>query len=202
MQLSDDTLNVDNVIYVFDDRLTLVEVNDAYRKFAEANLADPQFLAKFGAGCKLLDVIPAPLQPFYTDLYRRALSGEVIEHDYQCHSPERYRMFRLRLIPLDDGRVIAENSLRVDAALPGALEVDEAAISGAYVGASGLITQCMCCRKIKAATGAGRWDWIPMLIASRDRRVSHGLCPVCLELYYPERPHRATPRSSALSVGI
>ena len=188
MQLSDDILNVDNVIYVFDDRLTLVEINDAYRKFAEANLAGPQFLAKFGAGCELLDVIPAPLQPFYTDLYQRALGGEVIEHDYQCHSPERYRIFRLRLIPLEDGRVIAENSLRVDIALPGALDLDEVAISAAYVGPSGLINQCMHCRKVKAATGADRWDWIPMMIASRDRRVSHGLCRVCLELYYPDTP--------------
>jgi hypothetical protein len=202
MQLSEDILNVDNVIYVFDNRLTMVEINDAYRKFAEANLVGSQFLPKFGAGCDLLEVIPAPLQLFYTDLYRRALSGEVIEHDYQCHSPERYRMFRLRLIPLDDGRVIAENSLRVDTALPGALDLDEAAISTAYVGASGLITQCMCCRKVKAASGADRWDWIPLLIASRDRRVSHGLCRVCLELYYPERPGRATPHSSASSDGV
>jgi hypothetical protein len=186
VQLTDEMLGLDNVIYVFDETLTIVEVNDAYWRFAEENGAGPEFRTKFGEGCNLLSVIPARLQPFYTKLYDRALAGGIVEHDYACHSPSRYRLFRLRLLPLDDGRVAAENSLRVDTAFPNPLGVDEAAIAARYTADNGLITECMHCRRVKARTMRERWDRVPSLIGKRDNRISHGLCMVCYGVYYPD----------------
>jgi hypothetical protein len=186
VELTEDILRLDTVIYVFDETLTIVEVNEAFVRFAEENQGGADFRAKYGEGCNLLDMIPPRLRPFYSSLYLRAFNGEVVVHDYECHTPSSYRLFRLRLIPLADGRVAAENSLRVETALADPLGLDEAAIVQGYVAPSGLIIQCMHCRRIKTTTPPERWDLIPSLIKKPDERISHGLCPVCLPLYYPD----------------
>ncbi len=186
MKLTADILSSDNVIYVFDETFTIVEVNDAFVRYAKENDGGPEFRGSFGEGCRLLEVMPERLRPFYRTIYQRALSGEIVEHDYACHTPPHYRLYRLRLLPLDGGLVAAENSLRVERELPDLLGLDAKAIASRYVSPSGMIIQCMHCRRTKANAERDRWDLIPSLIRSRDDRISHGLCLVCLGLYYPD----------------
>ncbi len=186
VELMDEILDSDNIVYVLDESLTIVQTNDAYRRFADENSAGPEFHDKFGEGSQVLSVIPEQLRPFYESLYRKAFSGEVVEHDYDCHSPSSFRRFRLRLLPLEDGRVAVENSLRVERVWTDTEELDDETIAERYVASTGLIVQCMHCRRVKATGPTERWDMIPSMIDSRDRRVSHGLCAACLRVYYPD----------------
>ncbi len=183
------TLEIDrsaNPAYVFDASYRITHVNRGYARFARDNDAPPGFLERWGAGASLFDAVPDSLDKFYQALFDRALGGQPAEHDFECHSPARYRLFRMQLFPLADlAGVLVENSLVVDRALdPVRHAVDQSALT-AYRSSAGLIRQCAHCRRAEDPA-TGEWHWVAELIAQPAREVSHGLCAVCLERYYPE----------------
>lgn len=57
---------------------------------------------------------------------------------------------------------------------------------------SGLLPICAACKKIR--DDAGDWRQLEVYISERsDARFSHGICPECLVLLYPEAGHAAAP---------
>ena len=54
-----------------------------------------------------------------------------------------------------------------------------------YLDASGLVIQCAHCRKVRNQQRPGGWDWVPVLVAQTYPMTSHGLCPACLDFYFP-----------------
>ena len=53
----------------------------------------------------------------------------------------------------------------------------------AYRDGQGQITQCSCCRRVRAHTEPARWDFVPELL-SRPQTVVLALCDLCGELHY------------------
>ena len=176
-----------DVICVIDDRFVLRGYNAAWRQFAACN-GGPQLLRSYGIGRSILPAIPEPLQRFYTEHYRAALSsGKPFEHDYQCSSPERYRHFRQTAYPLPDrsGLLISHHLVAESAEVANA---SAATTAISYRDASGTIVQCMHCRKLRRPSDPAHWDWVPALVEKPATETSHALCPRCLDFYYPDLP--------------
>ncbi len=170
-----------NCLYVVDSDLVISYVNPVYLRFAEDN-GGKEIADRFSVGCRILDAIDGPLRNFYADLYGRALRhGEVIEHDYECSSPDEFRKFRMHIFPISDA-----HGLLVDHSLIVSREHDREAHPfdpDAYIDEHGIIYQCGHCRRIKHLK-AKRWDWCPDALARL--KISHGLCELCLDHYYPD----------------
>ena len=133
-----------------------------------------------------LAAIDQHLQPFYRALFERAFAGEIVAHRYQCHLPERYREFTMRILP--DHRcatALIEHAQIVDLDLPGFTGLDDVDIRARYL-RQGVVVQCCHCRKVRRSGGDNEsWEWVGRLIAQPWPGTTHGLCPVCLEFYYP-----------------
>lgn len=172
-----------NIVYAVDRSLAIVAFNAGYGG-NDVGIDAAAFLKRWGVGARVLDAMTPDLRPFYRQLFDRAFAGEVIEHRYQCPLPDRYREFRMRLLP-DPRRetVLVEHALALERDLPG-LDLDDAAIRARYQ-RDGVIVQCCHCRKTRRNVGEDVWDWVGALVAHPWPAVSHGLCPVCLDYYYP-----------------
>jgi hypothetical protein len=48
---------------------------------------------------------------------------------------------------------------------------------------NGIFHVCSHCRKANVL-GTDEWIFIPALLASRELKISHGLCPVCITYHY------------------
>jgi hypothetical protein len=174
-----------HVAYTCNARAELVHLSQGYRAAAQED-GGPGFLQRWGSGAPLLQAIDGTLRPFYSTLHSRALAGEVLEHEYQCPTPERDRRFRLRLVPVVPGELVAyEHTLVVDRELVGALALPEEEIRRLYVDAAGFIGQCGHCRKVRRRTEPGRADWVPALLGPSPYTISYTLCSLCLAYYYP-----------------
>ncbi len=170
-----------STIYLVGADLRIEYVNRAWSRFAKSNGAIGT--ARWGVGTELLDVIPEVLKAFYVELFGRAIRDQqVVEHDYECSSPDVKRIFRMRLLPNDSG-VIVINALRVEAPHPGS---PHAPVEAMYRDKAGLITQCSHCRRVRRVGAAAAWDWVPAYVGQLPLGVSHGLCPTCVAFYYAE----------------
>jgi len=166
--------------YVIDREGRIVFVNPAWDEFATANGGQlhPSIL-----GTSLWRVVPPILLPFWQAGIGKALSsGEPWEHDYECSSDLVARKFRMRVLPMA-GRAFAivTNDLIVEEP-----KADSQEVSGArYLTSDGIVTQCAHCRRVLRQDAGLEWDWVPSFVRSPPARVSHGLCPPCLEFFYP-----------------
>ena len=168
----------DNVSYILDPDLRIVDTNAAWDRFALENGGDG-LLGKWQRGRPLLAVIPDVLQPFFRDHFARAArTGERWEHDYECSSPTLVRRFRMLTYPFGHAFVVTH-------ALLVSHERDEpaAAPSPAYE-RDGVVAMCAHCRRVRHASEPERWDWVPAYLAPGLDRMTHGLCPPCFRYYY------------------
>lgn len=83
--------------------------------------------------------------------------------------------------PLVTGGLLVCNSRVVEAprseqAYP---PIDELYVSRGYV------TQCGHCRRVHNKAEPTRWDWVPHYVSQPRDKVSHSLCPPCVEVYHP-----------------
>jgi hypothetical protein len=135
-----------------------------------------------------MDSVPAPLKPFFEDGYRKALSaGQTWEHCYECSSPAVYRQFRMAVYPAPagDGLVVV-NSLAVERPHDGGELKASLPNEAVYADRHGITTMCCHCRRVRRPEQVEVWDWVPAYVEKPPHGVSHGLCMVCLSLYYPE----------------
>lgn len=168
----------DDVTYVLSADLRVIRTNAAWERFARAN-GGAAFLATWRRGTPLLDVIPAPLQPFYVTSFERAARDVVRwDHDYECSSPTEWRQFRMLAYPFD-GAFVVTHSLLV--ARPH--DADGRSVADDYV-SDGIISMCSHCRRVRCRGAERRWDWVSQYVAQPPPRVSHGLCPACTRYYY------------------
>jgi hypothetical protein len=184
------TLNDDgNVVYGLNAELRLAYFNPAWHRFARENGGEALVEERYQPGTPVLDAIAGPLRDFYAEAYTRVLeTGEVWQHDYECSSPEVYRVFHQTVYPLRHRQgLVVVNSLAVSS--PMALERRTATDPGqySYHDARGLITQCSHCRRVQRADGVPHWDWVPTWVSDMPRETSHGLCPLCYDFYYRYR---------------
>ncbi len=171
-----------DVAYLLDRELRFVDCNPAWDKFAAENgghgMTRPEV-----SGRLILDFIPDVLRAFYVHKYWQAeRSNGPTEFDYNCSSPEKIRLFRMKMIPQEEGLLIV-NHLRLEEEcnVTSPLNPEEREM---YVARDGFTTMCANCRKTKRRNDDATWIWIPEFLSDHSLTVSHGMCPRCFVLFY------------------
>lgn len=162
-------------IYALRPDLTIAYRNDAWDRFAVANGA-PE-LVDWPQDRPVLDVVA----PQLADLVAGALhqvqdDGRPVELDYECSSPDRYRTFRMRVLPLGARWLLVVHDPLVERAHDRTALPPEPT---AYEVAPGMIAQCASCRCTRRVDDRYAWDWVPAYLVRDAAQVSHGLCEAC-----------------------
>ena len=162
-----------------DQDLTIVWFNTAWERFAKDNDA-ADVLVRFGRGASYVGAIAGPLRGFYEAALSSALvTGKVFEQEYECSSPDTFRAYRMRALPVDGLGLLLEHSLLIDRPHEGS---SMEAVEASYRQPSGLIVQCSNCRRVRRADGL-TWDWIRPWVKSPPANTSHGMCTSCVSFY-------------------
>jgi len=172
--------------------LTLWYFNMGWIRFAEGNQGAPDIVSPDYLGVPILDVCGKALAAFYKNLFESCLEGSFDElhpaqHRYECSSPEKFRQFLMTLYPLGnkDG-ILVVNSLVIETTHAARNTQPFPAIPSDYLNENNFIRQCSHCRRVENQRIENQWDWVPEWVKEPPLETSHGLCPVCLEYYYPE----------------
>ena len=169
----------DAVIYATDPKLRLIYANRAWDQFAIVNGAAHLVRSRLGRP-GVLDFIRGPLHEFYMDRFAEALgTSKPVEHVFECSSARIFRTFHMRILPLRNGGLLLINSLTAQKPI----QVGQAPTGKEYIDNDGLINMCSHCRRTQRVDNAA-WEWVPAFVEQQPERVSHGLCPVCLEYHY------------------
>jgi hypothetical protein len=173
-----------SVVYVLDADLRLAYCNKAWDEFARRN-GGAHLLRIKQVGYSVMDAIPEPLKTFYRSAFERSLAEHRSwEHLYECSSPDVYREFHMRVLPLQaPPRLVIVNSRVVEKAHE---RIRRAPLKTVYRTAGGTISMCMHCRRTRRSDEPDVWDWVPEFLAKMPDNVSHGLCPTCFCYYYPQ----------------
>jgi hypothetical protein len=189
-----DTLNeLSDSAYVVDKDLNLVFTNRAWKRFAAQNNGEPAISSEWDKGRNILDSISEPrLKQFYKEFFLNSFSNEVsfenpMRHEYECSSPERFRKFVMTLYPFKNREgVVVVHSLAKDIPMNETDVVHGTKDEIAELQDQGIIRQCSHCRKIQSVRDPNSWLWIPQWVKQSSENVSHTLCELCLDYYYPE----------------
>jgi hypothetical protein len=174
------------VIYALDQELRIVYCNEAWDRFSAAN-GGRGLQRDRQVGCSVVETIPLALRPYFIKNYQSVLAtGQPWEHSYECSSPTLFRQFRMMACPdLASKGIVVVNSLWVERAHDPAERSDRVADDYLYRREDGLITMCCHCRRT-SRTGNSRWDWVADYLRRPPHNVTHGICEVCVNLYYPD----------------
>jgi hypothetical protein len=180
-------------IFILSKKLKLIYFNPAWFTFAEINHGEPDISDHFPVGTKIADAMSEPFRDFYLNLYKEILkNNEVWEHDYECSSPEAYRVFHETAYPLPDLEgIMVVNSLLLEKEHTDTERASMPPIEEHYRLPSGLITQCSYCRRFQRSTAPAVWDWVPDWISHPPEKISHSLCRICFDYYF--KHHHPSP---------
>ncbi len=179
----------ENTIFGMLPDLTFAFFNEGWFRFSKANQGEPRISREWILGRSLMEAVPEILKEFFAEGFRKCLAaGKPWEHEYDCSSPETYRLMHQIVYPLgrSEGFLVV-NSVCVER------QIGEAPYRGEpddYIDRHGIVHQCARCRRVENLGVGNRWDWIAAFVATPHRDVSHGLCPVCLDYYYPRARSR------------
>ncbi|MFP4052696.1 MAG: hypothetical protein ACLFV7_02405 [Phycisphaerae bacterium] len=173
-----------DVTFFLDDRLCLCGWNQAYDRFAIEN-DGADVLVRFPLGFSLPEVIDPSIRSFYVDGFQQAVqTASVFGHEYECSTPEKFRLFYQTAYPLLRQRgLVVTNHQRLEASFAQDMEQQ---FDARHVRADGSIVQCCHCRKIQDQNRPEKWDWIPQLVRIPHPDREQGLCAACFEHYYPQ----------------
>jgi hypothetical protein len=167
-------------IAVIDAEGGILWVNLAWRRFARENGA-PSELDEVRS---YYDGIAPPLREFYRSAFSNALvTGEVFDHEYECSSPDRHRIYHLRALPIDARGLLLEHSLVTETEHEASTQE---AIEARYLNEDGTLLQCSHCRRVRVTAGH-TWDWVRQWVAKPHPMTSHGICPSCVGFYWGRR---------------
>lgn len=150
--------------------------NPAWWQFAIDNGADAASVSI----PSYFDAIQGSFRDHYERAFANALATDtVFEQEYECSSPQRRRLFRLRAMPIGGAGLVLEHSLIAEAPLPADAEWP----ASAYEGPQGTIAQCGNCRRVHHLPSSA-WHWVPALIENVHPKTSHVICPSCVGFYW------------------
>jgi hypothetical protein len=172
------------VSYILDSEYRFIYTNPAWDSFAVSNGA-PQLGGEAIIGFKIFDAITSVLKPVYANAFRRATETAAISQlTYICSSPEKKRQFRMKIYFMERRNwFLVTNSLLAEHPHRKSRHADQEAYFD-----RGIITMCAHCRCSKRIDGSNLWDFVPdylRLQGLQALKVSHALCPVCQEHFYP-----------------
>ena len=175
----------DETVYLLDHGYHIKDCNPAWDRFASANggvgISQADVRGRF-----IFDFIPDVLVTFYERKYAAAFrGGKWIGFDYECSSPEVFRLFHMALRPIDNSNLLVVNSYLPNHRSPLLLK-NQALPESSYVSPSGYITMCANCRRTQRQEQARIWDFVSRFLRETKRAICHGLCPKCVQYLYPE----------------
>jgi len=172
------------VIYGLFPDFRIGYVNDAYERFAVAN-GGARVVVDWELGANALAAVSGKIRAFYEEAFRRVLAqSQPWEQTYHCHSPDRYRTYRMRVLPLAGrGGLLVVHSNVADLPYPRASggAVDDAR----YRDPNGRVTQCAHCRRVLRVAPPSGWEWVASFVESTPANAASSLCDVCADYYYP-----------------
>jgi hypothetical protein len=171
-----------DVCYALDPDLRLIYRNPAWDKFALENGA-PELASDAVYGTDLRQVIGGDLIPFYMAAFATLERDRAVwECTYECSSPVAFRKFRMQIQPLAPSGYLVRNSLMIEHAhAPSALATFQDPLRP-----DSTIVVCMHCRCTRRVHLPSHWDFVPAHLDRSLTNVSHSLCPVCLDYFYPQ----------------
>lgn len=171
------------VSFILDPDHRIIHCNPSWSAFAATNGA-PQLAGENSIGLNIFEAIPGVLKTFYSDAFARARTLGVWEVSYECSSPDRFRMYRMRVHALTDRNwLIVTNPLIYESPHRKVAAAD----SKLYVQSNGLITMCAHCRCSQRVDLKEQWDFVPDYLRLQKQTslvVSHSFCPVCYAYFY------------------
>lgn len=171
-----------DVTYLIDGDFCLRGYNQAWVEFAQANQGQG-LLANYTIGRSILDAMPVVLRAYFDASYRAAMNtGEPFELDFLCSSPQKMRKFHQIATQLKNQKgLLIQNRLLLEQDH----KVEPVLLSPQHVNAEGFIVQCAHCRNVKNQMTSS-WEWVPDAVAHPLNNISHGICPACLQEFYPD----------------
>ncbi len=149
-------------------------VNCAWWDFARANGGD-EVPTRFGVGASYFDGIAPPLRAYYEEALAGALrAAEPFEQDYECSSPDVFRLHHLRALPFGWDGLLLEHSLVLER---------EHGDDGDLRDEGGIVRQCSNCRRVERPSD-GSWVHVRSQMVAPRPNVSHGICPLCVGFYW------------------
>lgn len=186
MSLADLERNPSVIFGLWPD-LTLAYVNPAWYRFARENGGEPEISRAWDLGRNVMDAVTPLLQPFYREFFGRQLDPaapcQLSQHEYECSTAEVYRRHVMTVYRLGDAAGLLVTNVPVVERLqdrPG-----RAPYTDDYHDSAGWVRQCAHCRCVQHRLVPDRWDWVPFWVASPPAFTTHGLCPLCLDHFYP-----------------
>jgi hypothetical protein len=167
--------------------LKFLYFNPAWFRFAGENGGDDVTSSRFGLGGSFAEALPASVREFYLDAYRSVLTtNEVWNHDYECSSWDRFRLYHQAVYPFHDGEgLLVINSLRHEHYPISDLRRPHGPDRGIYVSPdTGLVTQCCNCRRVQREAAPDQWDWVPAWVESMPAFITSGLCSICHQYFW------------------
>ena len=188
-----ETLEADpQSIYALSDQLKLIYLNPGWFRFARENDGEPSISGRYPVGSDFPEAVSESLRGFYVEHFQSILqTGVIWEHDYECSSPDLYRIYHETAYPMHNKRgVLVMNSLLIETAH----EPSDESVSSdelVYRNDNGLIMQCGYCRRFQRNQTPDIWDWNPTWLRHPPGQVSHSLCKICYDYYF--KNHATSP---------
>jgi len=181
--------NDPNSIYGLSKDLALNYMNPAWFKFARENEGEPEITEKYILGTHFGDCMTGPVKDYYLEVFQSILQADKVwHHDYECSSPEKFRIYHQSVYPLyNRSGLIIINCLVNDQPHDANSKKSCLPIKKLYIQKTGLITQCSNCRRVQRASQPDIWDWVPAWVKRMPKNTSHSFCQVCFEFYYKFR---------------
>jgi len=134
------------IIYILGPDLRIVYCNCAWEKFADENHGEG--LSRLEVlGTAFLSSIAEPLRDFYVNAFAETHRTGRWEHDFECSSPDIFRLFHMRVLRLPALHLLVENSLRIEQ--PHQRESTAQSELTSYVNKYGILTMCCHCRRTR-----------------------------------------------------
>jgi hypothetical protein len=171
-----------SLLYLLNPELKIVYCNKAWDRFAMQN-GGMEWLRANVVGQSVLEATSGPLTGFYAEVFAKVTrDGRPWQHDFECSSPDVYRLFHMRALPLEGSSILIENSLRIEHP-HGKDRPAMSPIEAMYRNEHAIIVMCAHCRRTRRKA-MPRWDWVPAFVADSPTPVSHGLCETCRTYYF------------------
>lgn len=182
-------------VYGVWEDLTLAYTNPSWFSFASQNAGD-RVISVWPIGRSVADAIPPTAQDWYREFFAAAFryqGAHPPQHEYECSSAELYRRFHMTAYALCENSrsgLVIVHSLLIETPhteRPGTGAPAAAAAKVYTEPTTGLICQCMHCRRVRRPLEPTLWDWVPVLLREPQPNVTHGMCEFCSEHFYSEQ---------------
>jgi hypothetical protein len=171
--------------YVLDAAGSIVAVNDAWDRVG-GPIGAPSAVKTIGS--RWLDHIRGgEVKVWHARLLVRLLDDptpprqRAFQQLCECNTPDERRVFMTRFEPLTTPTQRVAGIMVVTWLVEKSPQPPD---EPRYRGPKGIVVQCAGCRRVRTEPG-GAWELVRHYVESPPDDLSHGLCQVCLELYYP-----------------